>query len=215
VKGAEAAVAAHNTMLREVNVKKTLALFLSILFFTTGVLFAQGPFGLEMGMNLEEVTEVLGEAPTPNAVIGKKTLIYGYRVSAAKTPAEFEYFTLTITPKAGLCEIWLRTGEFPPGQIKAQSSDPKVEYQKLIDMVSSQYGPPTKEACIPEGEDPFDGDPLDLARVWKPGKHGLEKITLGWIPTSLGSIMSMLYVFDNRVEAIKEYPLKQKPHNTP
>jgi hypothetical protein len=169
-----------------------------------------GPFGLEMGMSLEEVTGVFGESPSPNAIIGTKTLRYGYSVSAAKTPSEFESFILTITPQTGLSEIYLRTGKFSKFRTGNQSQDPKVEYLKLVEMVTSQYGPPVKDVEIPLGEDPFGGDPLDLSTVWEPGKHDIEKITMGWMPTAeAGSFMSILYVFDNRSKAIEEYPPKE------
>lgn len=204
--------------------KKVMLCLFVILVIGTMVYGGDGPFGLEMGMRVEEVTAVLGETPSPNAIIGTKTLRYGYSVSAAKIPPEFESFTLTITSKAGLCEIYLRTGEFPIGSADTKSPDPKTVYPKLVDMVTSQYGPPVQEAKIPSEDDIFGGAPLDLSTTWMPGKHGIEKITLGWVPTSLGSLMSILYVFDNRYvfdirnEAMKEYPLKETlklPKETP
>ena len=189
--------------------KKIIFCLFITLVIGTLALGGDGPFGLEMGMSLEEVTTVLGEAPTPNPQIGEKTLPHGYKVCAAKTPPEFESFILTITPKTGLCEIYLRTGQFSKMPVDKNSPDPKAVYPKLVDMVSSDYGDPVKEAKIPAGGDLFEGEPLDLATVWKPGKDGIESITLGWFPTSeAGSNMSILYVFNNRSMAVKEYPRK-------
>lgn len=193
----------------EVVMKKSVFCLSIILVIGSMVYGGDGPFGLEKGMSLEEVTAVLGEAPCPHAKIGDKTLLYGYSVCSARKLPEFELFILTITPKAGLCEIYLRTGKFPKFRAGAQSPDPEVVYPKLAEMVTSEYGPPVRAASIPSGQDPFDGAPLDLATVWKPGKHGIERIVLGWVPTSeAGSYMSILYVFNNWSMAIEEYPQK-------
>ncbi len=189
--------------------KKIIFCLFSILVTGTMAHGGDGPFGLEMGMSLEEVTTVLGEAPTPYPQVGEKTLPHGYKVCAAKTPPELESFILTITPKTGLCEIYLRTGNFSKMPADMNSPDPRDVYPKLVDMVSSNYGDPVKGAEIPEGEDLFEGEPLDLSTVWKPGKNGIESITLGWVPTSeAGSNMNILYVFNNRAMAIEEYRQK-------
>lgn len=186
----------------EVVMKKIIFCLFITLVIGTPALGGDGPFGLEMGMSLEEVTNVLGEAPTPNPQIGEKTLPHGYKVCAAKTPPEFESFILTITPKTGLCEIYLRTGKFSKKPADNKSPDPKAVYPQLVDMVSSNYG-------VPAGEDLFEGEPLDLATVWKPGKHEIESITLGWVPTAeAGSNMNILYAFNNRGMAIEEYQQK-------
>jgi len=171
----------------------------------------EGPFGLEKGMSLEEVTAVLGEAPSPGAKIGDKKLLYGYSVNCDRELPGLDMVILTIVPEAGLCEIYLQLDKFPRIPVDTDSPDPKEVYTCLAELVTARYGPPRKKAHLPEGEVNFDEILPDLLTFWSPARQGLESISLSWKPdSSPGSFINLLYVFENRNRAIREYPRREQ-----
>ena len=158
------------------------------------------PLGLEKGMSLNEVTAVLGEAPTPYAKIGDEIAGCIYRVNPLLAPPEFGMFLLRITPEAGLSEIFLHTRPMIQGHV-----DPKAQHAKLLDMLIFKYGLPITTPAFPTVRNrAMAGEPESMTSNWKPRTNGLEEVSLYWRVHRSQNMMNIHYKFDNWLAARAE-----------
>ena len=182
---------------------------LLIISLLAGTAFGSGiPLGLEKGMSLEEVTTVLGEAPSPYAKVGDEILGHMYRVNPLLAPPEFGLFLLRINPKEGLSEIFLHTRPMIQGHV-----DPKAQHAKLLNLLTSKYGLPITTPTFPTvGRKTMAGELESMTSIWKPQRDGLEQVALYWRVHRSQNIMNIHYKFDNWREAKEETRL---PQDTP
>ena len=166
------------------------------------------PLGLEKGMSLEEVTTVLGEAPSPYARVGDEIIGHIYRVNPLLAPPEFGLFLVRITPESGLSEIFLHTRPMVQGDI-----DPKAQYAKLFDLLTSRYGLPLTTPIFPmAGNKIMAGELESITSSWRPQSDGLKEVNLYWLVHKSQNIMNIHYRFDNWQGARGEItPPQDKP----
>lgn len=165
---------------------RRILFFLLVTFWASSIcLGADGPFGLEKGMSLEAITDVIGEIPEPFVSSGFLLQAYLYKVSTLpKVLPEFSSFLLRISPIAGLSEIYIYTR--PLG---SKDPNPITQYKKLSNMITKKYLHVDTEVGPIEEE---------ITSTWVSKKDGIEGITLYWeILFNPEHIMRIHYQFDN------------------
>jgi len=107
--------------------------FMLFAFFITPSIVMAGPFGSEMGMNLNEMKKIgFIEDTNSSFMYRSKSMKKGY------PDAEFYHFI--ITPKSGLCKISVSTIDFTTN---SDGSELATKFGEIKSALADKYGSPT------------------------------------------------------------------------
>jgi hypothetical protein len=109
--------------------KNLFVIMIAVLFFITSVAFA-GPFGLEMGMTLDQVENITGQAPELLA----DDL---YTVNPPNKGEGFESYVVQISPEYGIVSITAKSIVIPT---ERSGVDLHVAFSGLCSFVGKTYG---------------------------------------------------------------------------
>lgn len=91
-----------------------------------------GPFGFAQGMSLQQVRQLTGNLESISPGL--------YRARSVPKPySAFEYYTLTISPRHGLCKVGGVGKDIATDSI---GQTVKTAFASLLDAVAKKYGPP-------------------------------------------------------------------------
>jgi len=107
-----------------------IIIYISIFLLSYAVPLLAGPFGLDMGMTLQQVKKVSSIKPS------KGSFIY-YSAKLPKNHISFEKYVLYITPKNGLCKISAIGKDVTTSVYGNQLIS---EYEQIEKTLTSKYG---------------------------------------------------------------------------
>ncbi|QEI06859.1 hypothetical protein FXN63_14205 [Pigmentiphaga aceris] len=171
-----------------------------LLLNTTPAAAWDGPFGLEMGLSLDQIKRV---APV---TYSKPT----YVTSKVPVPnAAFDDYRLLLTPQTGLCSITAWTPEI---EGHAYGDAVMAKFAQLSSMLSAKYGKPSSQfdflrqgAIWKEPRDwmmSLEQKERTLATFWggdgAPLPNGISNIAIKAVPmSSRAAMISLRYEFKN------------------
>ena len=111
-------------------------LAVAVVFAPTAA-FADGPFGLTMGMTKTEIEKTIGAELT---VVSEQPLLFS-TTTVPRGNSSFEAYALQILPKAGLCQIRAVGKDIATSSHGLQL---KAKFQETLALIEDVYGAPEK-----------------------------------------------------------------------
>lgn len=137
------------------SVKRFLICGLLSVFFLSGL--CAGPFGLSMGMNLDEIRDACGGVRPQKAaeVSGLDFDVNMYVISPEKTHSAFERYFVRVDEEAGLYEIGAESSAIPDD---GYGETVKARFYSVAESISKTYGEPEITDAYRGERGVFDGD---------------------------------------------------------
>lgn len=137
------------------SVKRFLICGLLSVFFLSGL--CAGPFGLSMGMNLDEIRDACGGARPEKAaeVISPNLDDDEYVVYPEKTHSAFERYFVRVDEEAGLYAIGAESSAIPDD---GYGETVKARFYSVVESISKTYGEPEITDAYWGERGVFDGD---------------------------------------------------------